>query len=534
MDHTTRRSSGRRAISHLLALVVALGCLLGACGGPAGSTAEGEVPEDLSILVPVVPPAFDQWSTVMQPLGTILMVNEPLIRYDGSELVPGLAESFEEIDQTHYRYTLRPGVTFSDGTPLTAQDVRFSLETSMLDTHASTTWVTMTAIAGIEVEDDRTVLVTLERPEPQFQYVLAQTGIVSEAFYTEHGDRVGTPGVGQLGSGPYVLESFTPDQEAVITRNPDYWGDPAAFASITFTATPDDSARMLALQSGGPTGIFEIPIGQVGAVESIGSYDVFEVPDTTFYIVQTDVTVPPFDDPAVRAAVRHAINRDTVVDAAFGGRGVPASTLTSAERLSALADPEQVAGTLAGFDTANTYDPDRARSLMAGSTVPDGFAVELPVETTDPNMPLIGQSIVQDLAAIGIDVTIRPMGEEYLPTVLIGREHEGLTLNSFGTNTPDPAMPMAYFVPADAIFNATGSANEAAAALLEESQGLPVDDPRRGELLLQSLEALQDGGSVLPLAMPNMYFGLSAGLVPDGFTNYWWMDRWDLRVVARP
>src|SRR5690606_18852250 len=93
----------------------------------------------------------------------------------------------------------------------------------------------------------------LAQPHSLFLYTVARTGIVSKAFYDKHGDKVGTPDVGQLGSGPYQLVKFEPNKTMTIGRNPDYWGDQAPFSSITFTIVSDDSARLLALHSGEAT-----------------------------------------------------------------------------------------------------------------------------------------------------------------------------------------------------------------------------------------------------------------------------------------
>lgn len=533
MENRHQQARVRRRSVRVAAASIAIAMGLAACSGSGGNkeSSASELPKDFSVLVAYGPPTFDQWATGGQPWGTILMVNEPLVRLNGTEFEPVLAESFEAVSPTEYTYTLREGVSFSDGTPLTVEDVKYSLETSMEDTHTASTWIVMKSISDIATEGN-TITVTLAAPQPQFQYVVAQTGIVSKAFYETNGDLTGTPDVGQIGTGPYLLDSFTPEEESVIVANPDYWGTKPAFDSVTFTVAADDSARMLALQSGDPTGIFEMPISQVGAVEGLGEYDVQEVPDATVYVVQMDVTKAPFDDPKVREAVRHVIDRQTIVDAVLGGNGVVASTLASTTNLAAVADSALIEKTLAEFDAANEYDVDLAKSLIADSSAAEGFALDLPIESTDPNLSLMGQTVVQDLAAIGIDVTLKPLGDEYAQKVLFEHDHDGLTLNSFSTNTPDPAQPMGYFTPADGPFNLTGLANEEASAKLAESNALPADDPARGQLILDGLASQQEGGAILPLVMPNMYFGLKNGLDASAFTNYWWMDRWDLDVTV--
>ncbi len=523
-----RRRLRSRAVVALLATLVA--GLLAACGSGSGEGRVSSLPKDLRILTVSGPPTFNQWDTVAQPWGVILLVNEPLVRYDGEEFHPGLAETFETVSPTQYVYTLRDGVSFTDGTPVTAEDVKYTLEQAMDDSHYATTYVVMSSIKDIAVDRNQ-VNVTLKAPQPQFQYVVAQTGIVSKAFYEQNGDKVGTPEVGQVGTGPYQLASFRPGEEMRVERNPDYWGDAAPFDSITFAVTKDDSARMLALQSGDADGLFEMPISQVGAVDGLDGYAVHEVSDSTLYILQMDTTKPPFDDPAVRDAVRHAVNRQTVVDAAFSGKAVVASTLTSAAALETVAHPKVVEETLAGFDEDNAHDLALAESAMKKSGSANGFEVEVPIESGDPNLNLIGQTIQQDLAEIGIKVKLQVRGDDYID-VLLERKHQGLTLNSFTTNTPDPSMPLGYFTPADGVFNQTGLDNAEAVAALDKSNELAVDDPARGPLLLDSLTLQQVRGAILPLVMPNMYFALRDGLRPDGFTNYWWMARWDLGVTV--
>jgi peptide/nickel transport system substrate-binding protein len=534
MEHLRPWNRGHRTRRPRLAVGLAAGLaagLLTACGSGGGGVggSVSELPSDLRIITTAGPATFDQWRTVAQPLGILLMVNEPLVRYDGEQFHGAVAESFETVSPTRYTYTLRDGVTFSDGTPLTPEDVKFTLEESMDDTHYSSTYVVMKAIKTITI-DGNTVTVDLKAPEPQFQYVVAQTGVVSKAFYEEHGDSVGTPETGQLGTGPYTLASFSPEQEMVVERNPDYWGDAAPFDTITFAVTKDESARMLALQSGEADGLFEMPINQVEPVEALNGYSVHEVPDSTLYIVQLDTSKPPFDDPKVREAVRHAIDRQAVVDAAFAGKGVVAPTLTSRVALELVSEPGVVDETLAGFDEDNAHDLALAKSAMAESNSPNGFEVTVPIESYDPNMSLIGQTIEQDLGKIGITVDLQVRGEDYID-VLLKREHEGLTINSFSTNTPDAAMPLGYFIPEDGVFNQTGLDDSAATDALTQSNKLAVDDPERGSLILEALTLRQESGTVLPLAMPNMYFALRDGLQPEGFTNYWWMARWDEDVT---
>ena len=534
MTNTTPRMRSRRSVLRAAALSVSGALLVTACAaGGGGGTASGGLPEEFSVLIHEMPATFNQFDTVAAPWGATLLVDEPLVRYDGSTFQPNLAESFEVVSPTKYTYTLRKGVTFSDGTPLTAEDVKYSLEESMDKTHYSTTWVVMSSMKDITIQGDNKIVVTLSAPQPQFQYVLAQTGIISKGFYEKYGDKVGTPDVGLTGTGPYVLSSFTPKKQAVLTPNKDYWGDRAAFQKITVTAAADDSGRLLSLQSGDANAVFELPLAQVDAVDAIKDFSTVEVPDSTLYTLQMDVTKKPFDDPKLREAIRHAVNREGIVEADLDGRGSVAQTLTRASTLETVADKATVEKTLADFDEQNAYDLDQAKTLIAQTSAAGGLELELPVAPWDPNISLMAQTVAQDLAQIGIKVTLKQYSDDYYSTVMGKHQSDGLNLLGFTTNTPDPAMPMGYFTPVDGVFNLTQLDLLDATAKFEASNGLAVDDPQRGQLILDALKIQQDGGAILPVVFPNMYFGLKAPMTLRGFTNYWWMARWDLEVTTK-
>jgi len=534
MTNNKPRLRSQRRVLCAAALSVSGALLVTACAAGGGAeTASGVLPKEFSVLIQEMPATFDQFDTVAAPWGATSLVDEPLIRYDGRTFQPNLAKSFDVVSPTEYIYTLRNGVKFSDGTPMSAEDVKYSLEESMDQTHYSTTWTVMSSIKKITIQGENKIVVTLSAPQPQFQYVLAQTGIISKDFYEKYGDTVGTPDVGLLGTGPYVLSSFTPKKQAVLTPNTEYWGDQAAFQKITFTTVPDDSARLLSLQSGDANAAFELPLAQVSAVDAIKDFSTVEVPDSTLYTLQMDVTKKPFDDPKVRDAVRHAINREGIIEAGLAGRGSVAQTLTRASTLETVADKATVEKTLAGFDEQNAYDLDEAKRLIAQTSVAGGLKLELPIAPWDPNISLMAQTVAQDLAQIGIEVTLKPYADDYYPTVMGKHQSDGLNVLGFTTNTPDPAMPMGYFTPVDGVFNLTQLDLADATAKFQESNGLAVNDPERGRLILDALKIQQDGGAILPIAFPNMYFGLKAPMTLRGFTNYWWMARWDLEVTTR-
>jgi len=523
--HGSLRRVRRRLSAALAALTVFTG--LAACGVSSGAGSSGQ-PDELHVLVEAMQPVFDQWQGGVTTQGVLLLVNEPLIRYDGDGFQPNVAASFDQVSPTKFVFELRDDVRFSDGSELTAEDVKFTFQQAMRDDHMSTTHIVMKAIKSIDVSG-KTLTVELAQPHSLFLYTVARTGIVSKAFYDKHGDKVGTPDVGQLGSGPYQLVKFEPNKTMTIGRNPDYWGDQAPFSSITFTIVSDDSARLLALHSGEANAIFEIPTGQIKAVRTVEDFTFTTIDGTSLIMLMMDVTKPPFDDPDVRAAVRHAINRQGVVDSALAGNGQVARTLVSASTLERVASPHAVENTLGKFDKDNAFDPDLAKRLLRKAGKPNGFSVTLPVESTDADASLVAQALAQDLKRVGIDVRLEQKGDDYVEVILRGK-HEGVLLFQFSSNAPDPVMPMDYFVPAKSHLNLTRQNTPAADEALARSHAIPVGEAKRGQALLSGLEAYHSAGASLPLAIPDMTFGLKKPMTINGFTNYWWMQRWDLLV----
>lgn len=199
--------------------MVALVSVLAAACSSSGTS--GEADDELKIIVPSAPASWDTRQTASQTLAAQLLVNEPLMTYqsDGS-VVPNLASSATNPSRTVYEYTLRKGVTFSDGSPLTVDDVKFSYELHSADDSTSYTAAAWSQVDSIEISGTDKIVITLAAPDPQFRYTIAKVGIVSKAYYEKHGDTVGTPDVPQIGTGPYVFDRFAPSPRPPSSPTP--------------------------------------------------------------------------------------------------------------------------------------------------------------------------------------------------------------------------------------------------------------------------------------------------------------------------
>ncbi|HUG83143.1 MAG TPA: ABC transporter substrate-binding protein [Euzebya sp.] len=523
----------------IVALVLAVA--LAACSGSSEITSSSSEAEEtsLDVIVPVHGDVLEPTRLSVNGLASLLLGAEPLVRYSsGGELTPALAASVEEPDPTTYVFTIREDVTFWDGTPLSPDDVVFSFglhaDPDSESLHAPF-WL---GVEAIEATGDNEVTVTLTQPNSAFLYTVAQTPILSEAFYAEHGDAVGTPDVLNMGTGPYEFVSFRPSSETVLEANDDYWGGEPPWDRLTLSTINDDSARLNAVQSGEYDVVYNIPIAQYDAFAGVDGLTIAEASDLLVYKFNFDTTQPPFDDVHLRRAFMHAVDREDIVAGALGGQARLAPAVVPPEILSSGGEEAAVEETFAALEEDLAFDLDAAREELAQSSSPDGVEVELLTIASDPNLSLIAQTAAQTLAEIGITLTISQVDDNtYYEAVYFTHQVDGVSLDGF--SGPDPApitMPRyslssAFGLPKGGQgSNIADYDNPQVDALLEQATMLPADDPQAIGLILESLEAAQADAPYVPIAYPQVYAGAREGLTIEAFDTFWWMADWPSEV----
>ena len=332
------------------------------------------------------------------------------------DLRPGLAESYEiSEDGLTYTFKLRPGVTFHNGREMTAEDVKYSLDRvtnpatqspgagffGMIEGFDAAMAGEAEGLSGVTVVDPLTVQFKLSRPDATFLHVLALNfaSVVPREAVEAAGEDFGREPVG---SGAFRLAEWTTGQRLVFEKNPDYWREGVPYVDqITFEVGQEPVVALLRLQNGEvdlvgdgiPPAKFQEVMADPAQAERVVQGGQLH----TGYITM-NVTQPPFDNVQVRQAVNMAINKDRVVQI-INGRAVPANQPL----------PPSMPGYTEGHE-GYAYDPEGAKALLAEAGFADGFATELYVMNTDPN-PRIAQAIQQDLAAVGIEVSIQSLAQ---------------------------------------------------------------------------------------------------------------------------
>jgi peptide/nickel transport system substrate-binding protein len=289
-------------------------------------------------------------------------VYEALLSYDASlNPVPQLAESYEISDDgTVYTFHLRPGVTFHNGRPLVAADVKYSVERILDPAIESPHTDAYSSVATVEAADDATVVFTLKSADASF---LAK--IMGNAGYIvpqEEVEKTGDLNVTMVGTGPFKFVDYTPNTEVNLVRNDAYW-DPGKpyLDGIQFLIASDDTSRTTALTSGTVDFIEYAPVKDLPIFEGDDTLMVTGDQNTNIRYLGINVSRDPLSKPEVRQAISKVVDRGPIIESAVFGAGTPTA---------AIFPPTFWAG---GEFPIEPQDIEGAKALLTTAGVPDGF-----------------------------------------------------------------------------------------------------------------------------------------------------------------
>ncbi|AVO38270.1 ABC transporter substrate-binding protein [Pukyongiella litopenaei] len=307
---------------------------------------------------------------------------------DAGQVENLLATGYEASeDGLTYAFTLRDGVSFHSGDPLTAADVKFSIERVASEVSKSARKKSLSNIVNIETPDDLTVVITLSSPSISLPYNLSYIFVQNDT----HEDFANSVD----GTGPYELESFRRGASVALTRNDDYWGEAPTNGGITFNYFTDATALSNALLTGAVdvvTGV-ESP-DALAQFKNNPDFIVTEGASTTKEVFAFNDRIEPFSNVTVRKAVSRAINKKRLLNSVWGDYG----TL-----IGSFVPPTDPWFTdLTGVDA---YDPESAKAMLEEAGYADGFTMTIDTPNVDPH-PLVAQALQADLSEVGITVDI--------------------------------------------------------------------------------------------------------------------------------
>ncbi len=429
-------------------------------------------------------------------------ITEGLLFIDeNNELQPMLASSWEAVDSTTYVYEIRDDVNFSDGTPMTMEDVLFSLERNSAD-GAYMAW-TYANVDSIEQTGDWEITVHLTQPDALWQYTFSTTAghIVSKAYYDAHSEDFGTATGGVMGTGPYKLDHWTNGSEIVLTANENYWdgGFTFDFDKIVYNVIIEDTTRLTALHSGQVDFILDVPVAMLDQIEDentgLTMVDSFGIDFLSF-----NNEKEPFNDVNVRRAIAYAVDAAAIVDSIVGEAGAYSTGLVFGESLySAPGGADywrEVASTMDNY----SYDMDKAKECLAASSVPNGFDCTLLVSEL-LSFNSIATYVQATLADLGINVTIEKHTTAEMITMQFGNTLEdGIKAYDMGLFTwyadfPDASgnvYPLFLSSNAGEGGSNTSSYKNPELDKLLLAQSASVDDQERADILAEASELILD------------------------------------------
>ena len=336
-------------------------------------------------------------------------VYENLIKYEGDtlNLVPHLAESFEvSPDGLTYTFKIREGVTFSDGEPLNAAAVKLSVDRQIAVEQGIA--YALANVDSVETPDDMTIVLKLSAPSDgalsafaglYAPYIISpkaiteneQDGDLAQAWLRDN----------MVGTGPYILDSYTQSQQAVFSRNPNYWGgwDGDHVDQIIVSYVKEPATERLVLEQGEIDVALFLPDDAVEEVDGAPGIVVTDVPSFNLYYLVLPTREGPTADKKVRQALAYGFDYDTWVNDIMRGKAQQAQG--------------PIPSNFVGFnpDTPKySFDPDKARALLAEAGYPDGgFTIPYTYETGYFWKRPLGELFQSNMADLGITVDIQEL-----------------------------------------------------------------------------------------------------------------------------
>lgn len=447
-------------------------------------------------------------------------IYEPLLTQDENfEIVPVLAEEYEQIDDTTWEFKLREGVTFHDGSEFNAEVVKANIERVKDIAKASPRSFLLDMVSEVNIIDDYTVELVTEYPfaplannlthgagkmiskdliDADYQQALDEAGseLSLEEYYelrAEGGDEHEAVAneissfVGQLvesepvGTNYFKFESRSPGEQTAVVRNDDYWGDTALLDGVNFKVVSEPGSRIAELESGSSDAILATLSSNIERVDSNEDVTLLRNDSVSIDYIGFNTEKEPFNDPRVRQAITHAFDSQAVLEGVYNGSGTPAEAPLAPGVLGYSEDLE-------GLD----YDMERAQELLDEAGVED-LTINLMVNDDNPERVDVALWLQESLSTLGITVNVEQVEwGAYLAATGAG-EHDMFILG-WSNSTGDPDNGIAPLFHSDNIGD-TGNRsfynNPELDSILDEARQ-STEESEREQLYMDAQQILVD------------------------------------------
>ncbi|MBE6935958.1 MAG: ABC transporter substrate-binding protein [Ruminococcaceae bacterium] len=412
----------RKLLAFLMLICTALTVALSGC---SGDRADAPSEDDISNtgdaaslhvgLAKDLDDSLDPHKTVSAGTEEVLFnVFEGLVKADPQgNLIPAVAERYSvSEDGTQYTFTLREGITFHSGDPVTVEDVIYSIKrcAGLLADEPEALVTAFSVITDVRAEDEKTVVIEIESRNLEFISYL--TSAIIPADYAEQD-------TAPMGTGPYMFVSRSAQENFKLTRYDGYWGEAPYIRDVTFKIMSQD-ALVTSLLSGAIDLCAHLTPAQAAEVEE--KYDVITGGMNSVLGVYLNNAVEPLNDPLVRQALCHAVNVEELMALVFDGKGAPlGSSMYPAFGKYFM---EELTGRY-------PYDPDKSRELLSQAGYPDGFSITLTASSAATQYVETAQVVAEHLKAVGVNAEIILVDWETWVSDVYGARNYEMTIVDF-------------------------------------------------------------------------------------------------------
>lgn len=531
-------SKGKKWNLVLLSVVTLVGLLLvgpGTALHAQGPTKGGVLKVGLVGDVGAVDPAFSYDFTT----GAVVpQITEGLLRFDQEmKLEPALAESWENPDSLTYIYHLRPGVKFSDGTPMTIDDVVFSMERIRNpETASQLGWVYANVDTITKVDED-TVEVKLAKPDALWQYGVATSAahVISQKYFEANKEKFGKPDGPPVGTGPFMVAEWQPGTEIVLEPNPYYWDSANGpwLDQVVYKVLPEATARTVALKTGDidiTLGPDSIAIDQFSIVEALPNVTLHKNIGFQVDYVVFNCQREPFTDPKVRQAFYYALDVQSIVNEIVKDGGVPGKPTMITPSMWIFEEEKFKKA----FDALPTYEHnlDKARELLSQTAVPDGFKATL-VTDNAPIRVSVALAIQSAVKPLGIDLKVEQVTWQEMINRLQNTLDYDMSMDIWASDFPDPA---GNIYPTHISTNiGSGGANQSAYVNEEvdkllNAQNNSTDPSERADLMIQAQAIIAEEVPEIIIDYPYLTMAINNNFTGYMVTPMWFWQSWTRSV----
>ena len=406
----------------ILALCAVTAVALNACSGDkhdASSSISIGIPQDLE-------DSLDPHEAVAAGTKEILFnIYEGLLKPDESgDLIPAVAKEFSVSDDgLTYTFVLRDGVKFHNGNPVTAEDVKYSIEKSAGMTGSESLIPAFSNISSVDIKDEKTVDIVLSSPDIDFPAYIANinAGIIPK-------DNA-NPKTQPVGTGPYMYVSRSPQENIILKKFDGYWGEPANIENITLKIIPNADSIVMNLNGGAVDMFARLTATQTQQLNK--DFNILEGEMNLVQAVYLNHAVAPFDNVDVCRALSYAVDVDNILELTSDGKGFPVgSSMFPAFKKYYV-------------DLSDTYptDIDKAKELLASAGYPNGFSFSITVPSNYQPHIEAAQVVVEQLKKIGVTADIKLVEwNSWLSDVYSGRNYEATLIGVDASSLTASAM----------------------------------------------------------------------------------------------